>query len=306
MTNHGDRSRAFRVAILGNCQAPLWADALLSLSPNIDVTSHEHVGTRGRTLRESYEAAVSDEPHVVLLLPEFLRDIRASEWLASVGEADFVTTPGIAFTGFHPDLSYAFNSAGLIPNALGEHWNSKILVWCFLHDVPVADTLELFTAEAFEALGYFDTWRLSASALEAQFRDANLDFRSWMMTVKRSGIFMHGINHPKPIAIAALAQQVLSQHLQQRPLDLESALGYLPDRLGSNVIWPVHGAIASQLSVAPMERLKVHDTFIEWRDFAEDCYHYWTTLNLTPGDSYYIPALDAEQESTMVMLTGVE
>lgn len=63
------------------------------------------------------------------------------------------------------------------------------------------------------------------SALRLAFEETHLDFGTWLMTTKRSGVFMYGINHPRPVAIAALAHQVASDpwactlHPCQQPSD---------------------------------------------------------------------------------------
>lgn len=118
------------LAVVGNCQAPLWRDALKTLLSNVDVVWCEHVGIGGRTLVNAIDDAVAAQPKWLVLLNEFAKQLESElTGLESFG-IETVAVPPIAISGFHPDIAYVHDRQGIMTSARGTHWNSKILYWC--------------------------------------------------------------------------------------------------------------------------------------------------------------------------------
>lgn len=264
-----------RVALLLNCQAPLWRDSLLALSPEIVITRSDHVGASA-DLATAVAAARDDGAEVIIQVAE-LGD-QVTDELERIGwqPASLVRVPGILFGGFHPDIGYVFDANGqMVRNAWNTDWVPRIAATGFAAGLSVGQVLGLYTEECFTALGYLDYWGPASDALIYRFDETGFDFRSWMQHVKRRGVFMHGINHPKPVAIAALAEQVCRDRLGIQTRGVDAVEPTLFDALGSSVIWPLHAPIAARLGLPAFEAVKISGEYVLWQRFVEECFRAW-------------------------------
>ena len=159
-----------------------------------------------------------------------------------------IVVPTIKFSAFQPDTQYAYSGERLIKNGLGGEWNSRIVLWAFKNRLSRADTRRLFRSDVYESLGYFDDWPSSVSALKEAFERTALDFTQWIRRNQRTGIFMHGINHPMALGLATLAEQIVVKKCSGQARVVSGSERYLTDHL-ANVVWPVYPEIASVLGV---------------------------------------------------------
>jgi hypothetical protein len=229
-----------RICVTSNCQTAGLAAALQELLPEVQV-----------------EALALTQPS----LAEFARDYgpkiqSADAWLALTGndwvqrllekipglEARCLRVPAVAFTAFHPDLCYAWNreTKSLTQAA---HYNSLIGVWGYKRGLTAQATARFFTREVFAALGYFDHWGRCVDQLRWQFDHSVLKghFDAFFLKLKRTGCFMHSINHPRLPVMTGMAE-ILVGKLGLEPTP-GAHLDALPDALQS-MIWPVYPEIA--------------------------------------------------------------
>jgi hypothetical protein len=158
----------------------------------------------------------------------------------------FVKIPRVAFSAFHPDLCYARDLH--TGNYTKNNYESSIGIWAYNHQLEVADAAKLFNRDTYAKLGYFDLWNPSISNLRISFEDCGLDFSSFMLPIKRSGLFMYSINHPKISVLVELSKQVAIK-LGASPSMIERDF-YIEDRLMASGIWPLYPEIADELSLS--------------------------------------------------------
>lgn len=115
---------------------------------------------------------------------------------------------------------------------------------------------------------------------------------------------MHGFNHPKPIAVAALAHQLCRVRFDTTLPPLEELVGVLPDPLASGVIWPVHRPIALRLGVPATNVVKVNDTYVQWEDFVHGCYKGWALNGLTSETATTSAPVSPSSRHTLLTLAG--
>ena len=157
----------------------------------------------------------------------------------------FVKIPPVGFSAFHPDLCYARNlHTGTYTH---DNYESAIGIWAYNHELTVADAAKLFNRDSYAKLGYFDLWNANISILRNSFINCELDFQSFMLPLKRSGLFMYSINHPKGSVLVELARQVAAKLGAS-----SSVVGqdiYIEDSLRPGSIWPLYSEIADELSL---------------------------------------------------------
>ena len=155
-----------------------------------------------------------------------------------------ITFPMVEFHAFHPDMTYLTDRRSRV--MLSPAYNSRIVFWCWREGIGPLDVPRLFTDRTMQRLGYFDAWRIAERALRARFDACMLDFPAFFLPVKRLGVFMHTMNHPRVETLNALAK-VLALKLGA-PRDVLQARVTMPDFIDSE-IWPVYPAVGERLGM---------------------------------------------------------
>jgi Polysaccharide biosynthesis enzyme WcbI len=155
-----------------------------------------------------------------------------------------VDIPHLNFQAFHPDLFYAFRASG---EALRQHYNSGILVWAYRHGIDANAAKCLFNTATFADLGYLSGWDASVQFLKHHFDVCGLDFTRFFLHVKRIGVFMHTINHPKAETYVAFAKCIAmrmgaTEQIWTWPIEIN-------DTLADFMKWPVYPDVGRYLSV---------------------------------------------------------
>ncbi|WP_298327812.1 WcbI family polysaccharide biosynthesis putative acetyltransferase [Asticcacaulis sp.] len=236
--------KKLKVAIVGGCQAEGLAEATRHLIPHA-VVSAWHAGVNPPDSPEAIVAKIKDFDLVLTQIgsghgmPELEID-RLTGWHPN---AHFM--PTFVFSGFHPDLSYAFDSTGLI-NAVHSDFHSKIAVAGFLLGLSPQRTLSLYNGLIFTELGYFDVFPAARNAVESQLREMGFEIDGMIDGWLGQGEpFMYMTNHPAVRVLAALAAQLYSR------LGLIPRSAPLPeiekDHLGESFTWPVYPALAARI-----------------------------------------------------------
>ena len=229
-----------RIVVSSNCQTAGLVVALQELLPLVQVEPVPlGAGTR-ETFAQEFDARVADAD-VWVALPGHEHVTWALQSRTGLAER-CVQVPAVAFTAFHPDLCYAWNRT---TQRLTEasHYNSLIGIWGYRRGLSARATAAYFRREVFQALGYFTHWAPSVRQLQWAFEHSDLkgSFEPFFLRVKRTGCFMHSINHPRMGVMTALARAIVER--LGLPAHQGGHLGHLPDAL-QGTIWPVYPEIA--------------------------------------------------------------
>ncbi|MEI6374832.1 MAG: WcbI family polysaccharide biosynthesis putative acetyltransferase [Actinomycetes bacterium] len=291
-----------RIAVLMNCQAPLWADSLQALVSDVDIACAFHVGVTV-DLAGSVAAASAAGCDTLIVVNELVTEV--ADECARVGYAPetVVAVPGLYFAGFHPDLGYGFDGDERVRSPWGTDWVPRIAIGAYSLGLTLEQTLAMYSTPCFDALGYLDRWNPSSEALRVRFDETGFDFTQWMRATKRTGVFMHGLNHPRPLAVAALAEQVCRDRLGLKPRPAHTVEGVLYDALATSVIWPVHEPVAARLGVPAVEVVKINGRFIPWTEFVVGCYTDWSERGVST-DASVLPSLSQHELNTLVSFAG--
>jgi hypothetical protein len=276
--------------IHGNCQVGSIADSLRLLYQTEDVQSF-HVDTSAHGLLNHFSKVQSTDGFIEIIHDSLLSVINAHPSVADLVPLKFLTLPSITFSAFQPDTQYIFNENGVVKNGLQGDWNSRITITGYLRGLSPRQTEELFNLGTFRALGYLDDWNESAQFLIDSFQKCGLNGTNWMRRMASHGVFMHGINHPSPIAIFELVKQFVSVHLPPPDHEIAGAEQYLTDHL-SHIVWPVYPEIAATLGLEGTYLWREGSQHAGLRTFIESSFQHWDFLNLRNTQMTFIPSLD--------------
>jgi Polysaccharide biosynthesis enzyme WcbI len=229
-----------RIIVTGNCMMPGLAAALRLIFPRDSVQYHR-IWVEDKA---SIAAALTDaDIWVAQPVPDNEELLERSRT-----QARQVLCPPLVFSGFHPDMVYAWRGDGSFFQGLNPY-HSAIALWAWRTGLDVPDALRLFKPEIFRRLGYYDTYRAEVDALRAAFAASKLDFSWFWLRVKRMGVFMNTVNHPRIEPIVLLAKLIavelgVSSDVLNQPLER-----YVQDDLLPIAVWPVYPDLAAHLGV---------------------------------------------------------
>ncbi len=202
-------------------------------------------------------------------------------------EAGFriIRYPVTYFRAFHPDLFYVGRRSD--KKLIEPAYNSGICVWCYVNDVSRERAASLFNHDTYAALGYYDQWEPNVATLQAEYDKYGLDFRAFYLKVKRTGAFMHSINHPKAETLTALGK-VIARKLGA-PESVMDAPIRIPDGL-AHLDWPVYPEIGRFYGVRSTYRWTVPRNDLPplgLQDFIARSYKRYQELGLVRSDIFY-------------------
>lgn len=242
-----------KISVIGNCQVWGLADVFTNLLPDAEVHAFEIVGVRRAgsadaacsKLRES-DLILSHSP--LAALDEF------SEAASRGGARDVHMIPAVAFTGFHPDVTYINrDSASLAASALGPY-HSNIVAAAFSLGLDQIRAATLFNQFAYRALGYFDEFTNAKFALESYFKAFDLDIAPHWPRLLSGSAFMHTINHPRMKMLEVVGKLVAARlglkHEGADNLDIPY------DWLSGQYVWPVYPELGRAIGVGGSYRFK--------------------------------------------------
>lgn len=281
--------------IHGNCQVGSIADALRILYRTEEVQPF-HVDTSAQGLLNHFSKVDSADGFIEIIHDSLLSVIKANPSVTELVPSTFIKIPTITFSAFQPDTQYIFNESGVVKNGLQGDWNSRIAITGYLRGLSSQQTVELFNIEIFEALGYLDDWKVSAQLLKDSFQECGLDGTNWLRKTSAHGVFMHGINHPRPIAIFELVKQFASIHLPPPDHEIAGAEQYLTDHL-SHIVWPVYPEIAATLGLEGTYLWREGSQHAGLASFIDSSFQHWDFLNLRNTQLTFIPSLDESHQA---------
>jgi hypothetical protein len=170
-----------------------------------------------------------------------------------------VQMPGIVFQGYQPDTVWI---PGITSPMKGGIIHSRLAAAGWLVGKSQADTVALFTATHYEAVGFFKAFGQEKARLLSNWAkyckiDLSAAFEQW----SEGGCFMHTPNHPLPqvlfdIAEVTLANFGITDHRSSS--EVAAARTNLKDDLATGGVWPVYAEIAEYLGIAARPS--------QWRD----------------------------------------
>ena len=200
--------------------------------------------------------------------------------------------PAITFSGYHPDFCILAQDGPLSAGPLGLY-HSAIAHAAFRAGFGLEETVALYGAEAYRALGYFDRWVHDRDGLLGRFGDAGFDLAPSFMAWTRVGPFMLTSNRPKVFCLKDLARLLL----QRAGLPVRKTGLLAPDAFADGPVCPVYPEIAAALSVRGNLWFKreARCQLIDLRRFVEECFDLYARCDdLTPQ----APNFSAQLERT--------
>jgi hypothetical protein len=200
-------------------------------------------------------------PYSVLPASDLAEHISGADVCFYSGPSDLVPThlpetdqrvvrfPELYFNAFHPDQVYAWMPDGSLVESATGPYNSAIALWAWRRGLSAAQTIELFSDKVMSALGYHARWSASVERLRHDFTPfPHLDYRDFLDPLRRSGCFMHTVNHPKVTAIASMARVLAAQinpTALTTPIPLESLL--VDSLFNASFAWSVYPSVANSM-----------------------------------------------------------
>jgi hypothetical protein len=192
-----------------------------------------------------------------------------------------IQIPEIYFDAFHPDMTYAqLNNGELLESALG-HYHSKIVLWCFLNNLSVSDTLQFFKHQSFYQLGYLELHKNSMLQLKKSIANCGLDLYPFLGVIRHSESFMHTFNHPKVSILSAMAKSICLKLELSPAVDHFEVSQILRDALfEAGPIFPIYPEIANFFGLEGTYMFRRQDgQILNLVDFIEKSFHIYEDIN---------------------------
>lgn len=269
------RSGFRRIIVSSNCQTGSIAAALQVIFPNdelipVPLTTFTNESDELTFIDKLREADI----WISIGQYELLEKYKLSERIK------LVRIPRIRFSAFHPDLVYAKRPS---TNELYPDYNSAIAVWAYKNGIDVQDAKKLFNADSFAGLGYLNSWEPCVNSLKQIFKDTDIDFSEFFFGVRREGLFMHTLNHPKVQVLARLAKLIslrmgMDKDVMERYIDIRDGLDV--------VIWPLYPEIGDMLALRSGYEWKIgHGKWIIGVEaYLEYAYANYADQQISPED----------------------
>ena len=271
-----------RFLVIGNCQTDSVANCLRVLHPKGYVEGH-NLWNLQLDFQNEDRLLTHLRTFDFVILQEFGGDnlgVLDSNVLRAAF-ANTLTIPGVVFSAFHPDIVYAqpknpaLYSHRFIRSAIGEY-QSALVVYGFLRGLSVDETIGMFRADVYEAVGYLNMWDESQAFLLNAFKTYGWQADEYFLRWARSGIFMYTNNHPKLAVVSDIARMILKRcelRFEAHPIE-----NFLIDPLRNGPIWPVYPAVAGAYGLTGSMHFKrvesgqVEQLFLNLDEFVAQSY----------------------------------
>ena len=282
------------VLIIGNCQTQMMVESLTAIDGTKQFIGHRYRRHELNRLKEVIRRSVQNE-FIPIVSTSLRMETELIEFLAHETKRQPIFVPSITFSAFHPDIQFAQTGGHAIRNGLGGTWNSRLILTSYLQGHTTTQTLSLFCGATYQDVGYLDRWDSDVFSLSRTFDFCDLEFTRWFRSVKRLGVFMHGINHPVKEAIQHLAIQIAEKiGLPKRSL---TDLGrYSQDNLSTSV-WPIYPDIAEHFGFYGSYVFQYQGVYLDLEDFVDRCFASWNSQQLQNKPIQTIPITEAEFQS---------
>lgn len=246
LEGHLARRNHTRVLVVSNCQTFGLAGCMNNIGVGVQADGlivHEAVG---KTPAQA-EALMAEYTHV------FALPMVAQEWAGLAGGEKLRTIPTVYFDAYHPDLIYVGHAGGPVASPMGGY-HSALALGAFHHGMSVAQTLALFNARTYRALGYLDAWEQARAPLVAVFRGLGMGaleahFPRWCAP----GSFMLTVNHPRLRVLSSIAAEAL----RGAGLEMAHEEAEIADTMMNGPVYPVYPEVGEAYGVAGSYRFKL-------------------------------------------------
>jgi hypothetical protein len=265
-----------KILVLGNCQVHGLAQCLQVMIPEASVVA--------RFLTLDALADIGEFDDIFLQTRRANSAVQAAVYDTAVARAGdrIIRWPTFFYSGFHPDLVYAFAGGELVHTPLG-HYNSALAIFGWKNALTVKQTMGLFCEPVFEYLSYFSHARLSARELDTNCTDIGVDLPPLLTKWSDQGCFAYSINHPKLFVLSDLAQSICER--LRFPMSVREPFRFLQDDLLNGPIWPVYPEIARRFEIVGSYDFKAPTspqgvvTILSLEEFISRSFEQYATLS---------------------------
>jgi polysaccharide biosynthesis acetyltransferase WcbI-like protein len=236
---------ALKLGVVGICQVHGFGLALARLLPDAQVRVFEApvVHAHGRSAETADCLCACDKVFAHRLADDFA-ELATSRLQQRVSALSVL--PRIIFTGWHPDIAYLIHQDRELMSPVGAY-HSAIAASAFSLGYTPDETELLFNRFVFARLGYLQEYEASWTLLVRDFVESGLAPHLELERWRKTGPFMHTVNHPKVSALAKLARASAIATGLVDPDGPVPAVEY--DHLAWDTGWPVYPEIAEELGV---------------------------------------------------------
>lgn len=263
-----------RITLVGNCQMFTVANCLAAMLPDVKVhyASPTPIKYGHKTVAESV-----GKPDI-LLIQDVVKGLMREEIISRGSQ--IVRLPKLEFGGFHPDLVHAYHDGSHV-HSLGMSENSAIVLYCWINGLTVDETVALFRADVFKAMGYLDSWDRHVRLFNSRETDIDLSH-----LLRKDRCFMLSLSHPKLEFCAGVARAVC-QHAGFVPV-INQVENVLVDPYVGQAVMPVYPEVGAALGIPGEYAFKVGPELVRpnevvgiysLRDFVEAAFAGYDALD---------------------------
>lgn len=275
------------VLLIGDCHVRHTSACLGVMSEvNVDYIQLNDLLKKGNNDQfiEQFESKAEDAEIIYLTTP--YRDKLLP--LCEKFEKKIELMPFIRSTAFHPDIINCRTKDNERVFTLMHNNNSAIILYGFLNELTIDDTMLLFCEEVFEHLNYFNQWSRSLTWARSEERLTNWPVLQWYQKWAKDGSFVHTVNHPTMNVYIELSRFLLAKN--GVPEKVNETEIVIPDPGLRYSVWPVYPEVAERLGfegtydfTMPISIQKKYDydeRSISLREFIEDCFARYSTIGM--------------------------
>jgi|HubBroStandDraft_1064217.scaffolds.fasta_scaffold04691_3 hypothetical protein len=230
VAERADRQATRTVYVSGNCHARVLVGCMFVMNQQLSL----------RLLPPNVDPLTVAQPGDVVLRQRN----SGVPWSMSPAREGEILFPRIFYNAFHPDCLLLTHGS---TSTMHRH-HSSLTLYGWHHRLTVAQTVALFNERVFAALGFFDFAGASDRVLCEEGARVDLPFQEMLPGWRRSGCFMHSINHPKLRVVADIARAVM--HKAGLEVTVPNVSDYLVDPLQAGMVWPVYPELAARWGFA--------------------------------------------------------
>ncbi len=269
---------AIRIGVLGNCDTGGVSYALRAMLSEHEVIAFTPPGKADE--RDAWYAELPTKSDVILVNNSVFKGTARPLLEPSLDKIQ--RYPMSQFAAFHPDCCYVGVKATKL--LIFPAYNSAICVAGYVRGLTQAQVYDLFCADVFDKLGYFDGWDPSVAHMQAEFTECAMDFRPFYLKVKRLGAFMHSMNHPKAETLITLARFLAlgfgaSKEVLEMPVALSDGLAGLD--------WPLYPEIGEVYGLRGSYSWKMAGELVDLRSFIARSFERYAELGLTAEGVFF-------------------
>ncbi len=238
----------FNLLFIGNCQAVEIARILNIISSGkitaTSILTTEETVNNIKSKKLNLAPLLSENDLILLHSEHFLNDFIMENFPKFRFKIRII--PRITFSAFHPDICHVYTSKqNVVKGFLGDY-QSALIFFGWLNNFSISETLNLFAADVFENLGYFDYFTSSKEFLIEESKIAGLPLNTLIEQWSKQGCWMHTHNHPKLFVLADLTREILAREgIIIPPINVSQ----IHDNLGDGSVWPVYPEIGEKLGI---------------------------------------------------------